>query len=240
MKKIFKLLAIIPLCLVLYLESLGQGNLEDAVYLKNGKVFRGLIIEQIPGKSIKIKISGDEVHLFYVDEIEKITKEKIIKNKVSLDEDEVIQPKFSNNTELLYSVGVGDVKLNGYNFKNKLWSRGVRTVNGIKFSDNASIGVGLGLDFYENFTLVPITFDSRFSFSKYRIRPLINLNIGYSAGKYDGAVFNTSVGFKTILSSDISLFMMVGYKNQTSSIGSGKNEKFLYYQYVSWSAGISF
>jgi hypothetical protein len=240
MKKLFRLLVIIPFCLVLYLESFGQDNLEDAIYLKNGKVFRGLIIEQIPGKSIKIKIFGDEVHLFYVDEIEKITKEPITKNKVSLDDDDVIKPKFSNCTELLYSDGVGEVKLNGINFRNKLWSRGVRTVNGIKFSDNVSIGLGVGLDFYEKFTLVPITFDSRFSVSNYRIRPLINLNIGYSAGKYDGAVFNTSVGFKTLLSSDVSLFMLVGYKNQTSSIGSGKNEIFLYYQYVSWSAGISF
>ena len=48
---------------------------QDVVYLKNGSIIRGMIIEQIPNKSIKIQTKDGNVFVFEMDEIEKITKE---------------------------------------------------------------------------------------------------------------------------------------------------------------------
>jgi len=48
----------------------------DVVYLKNGSVVRGVIIEQVPGVSLKIQTSDGSVFFYKMDEIEKITKEK--------------------------------------------------------------------------------------------------------------------------------------------------------------------
>ena len=47
---------------------------EDVVYLKNGSIIRGMIIEQKPNKYIKIK-SGINIFVYQMDEIDKITKE---------------------------------------------------------------------------------------------------------------------------------------------------------------------
>lgn len=57
------------------LLSFGQNQYQDVVYLKNGSIIRGIIIEQIPNKSIKIETYDKSLFVFTYDEIEKITKE---------------------------------------------------------------------------------------------------------------------------------------------------------------------
>ena len=41
--------------------AIAQQNYQDVVYLKNGSIIRGVIIEQIPNKSIKIETSDKSV-----------------------------------------------------------------------------------------------------------------------------------------------------------------------------------
>lgn len=55
--------------------SFSQGNYWDVVYLKNGSVIRGVIIEQIPNKNIKIETADKNIFVFQIDEIEKLVKE---------------------------------------------------------------------------------------------------------------------------------------------------------------------
>lgn len=52
-----------------------MNQMVDVVYLKNGGVRRGIIIEQVPGESLKIKTNDGSVYVFKMDEISKITKE---------------------------------------------------------------------------------------------------------------------------------------------------------------------
>jgi hypothetical protein len=47
----------------------------DVIYLKNGSVVRGQIVEQIPNESVKIMTADGSVFVFKMSEIEKITKE---------------------------------------------------------------------------------------------------------------------------------------------------------------------
>jgi len=47
---------------------------EDVVYLKDGSIVRGTIIEQVPNGHIKVQ-SGPNVFVYKMDEIEKMTKE---------------------------------------------------------------------------------------------------------------------------------------------------------------------
>ena len=62
---------------IIAIISFGQSNYQDAVYLKNGSVIRGVIIEQVPNKSIKIEMADKSVFVYQIEEIEKITKETI-------------------------------------------------------------------------------------------------------------------------------------------------------------------
>jgi len=75
MKKPLYLLLTGMLCLVFSLTVSGQATIEDVVYLKNGNIIRGLIIEQIPDQSIKIQTKDNSLFVFKIEEVEKITKE---------------------------------------------------------------------------------------------------------------------------------------------------------------------
>ncbi len=48
---------------------------KDMVYLKNGNIIKGIIIEQVPNVQIKIQTGDGNVFIFPLSEIDKITKE---------------------------------------------------------------------------------------------------------------------------------------------------------------------
>lgn len=48
----------------------------DVVYLKNGSIIRGLIMEQIPNESLKIQTSDGSLFVYKMEEVVKITKEE--------------------------------------------------------------------------------------------------------------------------------------------------------------------
>jgi hypothetical protein len=53
----------------------GGDNLWDVIYLKNGGIVKGVIIEQIPGKTVKIQQRDGNVLIFNYEDIDKILKE---------------------------------------------------------------------------------------------------------------------------------------------------------------------
>lgn len=50
-------------------------NLKDCVYLKNGSILKGTILEQIPNETIKIQTGDGSVFVCDFDQVEKITRE---------------------------------------------------------------------------------------------------------------------------------------------------------------------
>ena len=59
-------------CSVFYVAA---QQLEDVVYLKNGSVIRGTILEQVPGKTLKIMTNDGSQFVYQIAEVEKMTKE---------------------------------------------------------------------------------------------------------------------------------------------------------------------
>ena len=55
---------------------------QEVVYLKNGSIIRGVIIEQIPNESLKIQTQGGSVFVFKMSEVAKIVKEPAIAQSV--------------------------------------------------------------------------------------------------------------------------------------------------------------
>ena len=52
-------------------------HMESVLYFKNGNVIRGVIVEQVLGESLKIQTREGNILKFQVDEIEKITTERL-------------------------------------------------------------------------------------------------------------------------------------------------------------------
>jgi hypothetical protein len=73
MKKLFLTLVVILTTTIAFAQS----NYQDVVYLKNGNIIRGVITEQIPDVSLKIETPSGSVFVYKIDEVEKITKERI-------------------------------------------------------------------------------------------------------------------------------------------------------------------
>ena len=68
-------------------------QLEDVVYLKNGSVIHGTIIEQVPNVSVKIKTKDGNVFVYKIEEIEKMTREM---RQLSSDEEETTEVSNKN------------------------------------------------------------------------------------------------------------------------------------------------
>jgi len=66
----------IVLLLIPFTLLFSGSNYKDVVHLKDGSQIQGIIIETIPNESIKIK-SGDNIFVYQMDEIEKITKVEV-------------------------------------------------------------------------------------------------------------------------------------------------------------------
>jgi hypothetical protein len=72
-------ISIFVVTIILSSLSIAQEVYQDVVYLKNGGIMRGTIIELIPEQSVKIKTSDGNVYVYAMSEIEKINKENVSK-----------------------------------------------------------------------------------------------------------------------------------------------------------------
>ncbi len=79
--KLFFITAII-FTIGLNVNLTAQQNMRDVVYLKNGSIIKGIIVEQIPNVSYKIETADGSVFVYSADEVEKITKENILRNNI--------------------------------------------------------------------------------------------------------------------------------------------------------------
>lgn len=77
MKKISFLLLLLCICTF---TVKAQQNYEDVVFLNNGSIIHGIIIEQIPNKSLKIQTKDGNVFVFNFTEVQKMTKELVNNN----------------------------------------------------------------------------------------------------------------------------------------------------------------
>lgn len=75
MKKLYLLLFVFMFATVTYSQTY-----KDVVYLKNGSIIKGIIIEEVPGKTLKIQTTDGSVFVYNFDDVEKMTKELIQQN----------------------------------------------------------------------------------------------------------------------------------------------------------------
>ena len=77
-------------CLMGMTFAFAQTSLQDVVYLKNGSIIRGDIIEMVPGETVKIMTADGNVFVHDFAQVEKFAKEQpvstINKNAYSVDE----------------------------------------------------------------------------------------------------------------------------------------------------------
>lgn len=111
---------IILLFLLIFSISFGQNQTRDVLYLKNGSIIKGSIIEMNPATGIKIKTADGSLFIYKMEEVLKTEKEEFISKKVNQKTSSVISQStlekvfknyISQNRPALKFIGVS--KVNG-------------------------------------------------------------------------------------------------------------------------------
>lgn len=191
-----------------------QNNYQDVVYLKNGSVIRGLIIEQIPNESIKIETSDRSVFVYKMEEIEKMTKEAKLVSKDSEKDfgGEGLKSGYRGIIEIGYQFGVGNYGMDRFKFN---------VINGGQFNPYFYLGGGVGLRYYSDAdaAVIPVFVHPRVNFLDSKISPYLGLSLGYSFNASNdfeglGLLLSPSTGVTFNVSEKVNINVGLSYEMQ--------------------------
>ena len=211
-----KIVFIICMVLCNTLLAFAQNN-QEIVYLKNGNKVKGIIIEEIPNTSIKVKTSNGSILVYSIHEIEKIISP----------EDEIFQKKFRfkqyNNNPTYDKTGYkGFIDFGGVI---GIGNRGdgaiaVSTTHGYQFNPYFFFGAGIGIEYHMNWEtfFIPVFADIKTYFLNKNISPFLGLKAGYSVYDGKGCYINPHIGATLSSSPRFGMNLTIGYNMQKAKI----------------------
>ncbi|MFT4169260.1 MAG: hypothetical protein QM653_09100 [Dysgonomonas sp.] len=199
------------ICLVSMLLATGlyaQSNYIETVYLKNGGIIRGIIIEQIPGDNIKIRTKDGNVFVYNYEEISKITKD--IRSLTSRDNN---YSGYKGFIDFGYSIPVGDESASSGRLD-------FTTSHGYQVNSFFYAGLGAGVNYYcqdgiDSWSF-PLFFNPRLTIPTSSIvSPFLDVKIGYTVGEdIKGFYLSPSIGTRFLLTNNNAINFSIGYTLQ--------------------------
>jgi hypothetical protein len=214
MKQIITLI----LCIIT-LNIFAQKQNDDVLYLKNGSVYRGKIVEKNE-QTVKLETYEKNIYAVQTADIQEIKSEESLKKPVILYK----KKGYVHYTELGPLAGSNrasnGVTTSAFSFQ---------TVNGYKFNQYLFTGIGVGADLYAVQTFVPIVLSVRGDFTKRGNKiPFYFVEGGYSINatsndvdgiKYKGGnTFAAGVGLKILFNENTGFVIGAGYRFQRSEL----------------------
>lgn len=222
----------------------GQAKMQDVVYLKDGSILRGEIIEQTSNESLKIEIAGYNILVIQMEEVEKITQERPPKARMFKEEGYV------NFTGLDYLPGELGSAIR------------FQMVNGYQIDPNFSMGIGIGYTNYNDpLSAIPLFLDLKYKLLKANTTPFLYLKPGYSfsllmneSGETNnrneieshkgGRTINAGIGLNFIVNENIGWYFSLGYSRDNLSYKEMQNirtvETEITYSRVMFGFGLTF
>lgn len=184
-------------------------TMQETVYLKNGSIINGTVIEQVPGQSLKIQTKDGSIFAYQMSEVEKITKST------------------ASTSYKRHTISNGNIKTGYRGFIDLDWSSskgfitgaysiGATTSHGYQIVPQLYIGVGAGVNYYYKGTAVnlPIFADIRTDIINAQATPFVDVKIGYSLLDCEGLYLSPSLGCRISLGNTMGLNIGVGYTLQ--------------------------
>lgn len=195
-------------------------EMQDVVYLKDGSVVKGIIIEQVPNKSIKLQTADGSLFVYQMDAVEKMSKELRMasarrgynQGAVTAFAGKGLTAGYKSYVDFGYAIGAGDYGMDRLS---------VSFVNGIQFNPYLYVGMGAAVNYYirGDDIGIPIFTNVRGHFSKGVISPFADLRVGYSPLiDAKGFYFSPSFGCRFGLSERAGLNISVGYEMQWANV----------------------
>jgi hypothetical protein len=205
------------------LAAFGQDKV-DVVYLKDGRVVKGSIIKPLDAEGVQIMTTESDVYTFSADEVLKVAREMYkhdnMKNKINVHDGE----GFTNITTLGYGFGIGDVGEGRTAMNNDEDYFALHTINGYHITRSFSLGVGVGIEWYGDYELVPLYADFRYYPSLTEWAPFFYGDLGYGLGVLNdntdgGLMAGVGGGIQRSINPNMALVASLGYRFQGNSIG---------------------
>jgi len=192
-----------------------QSNYQDVVYLKNGGIIRGIIIEQIPNESIKIETADGNVFVFQMDNVAVLSKVLIKEQAKEQPETDSknwgLKDGYRGVLDVGYQIAIGDFGIDRLK---------IDFINGYQAGPYVSAGLGTGVRYYfdAEALLIPVFVNMKANFIDARATPYLAVSVGYSFDatndfKGVGLLFNPTVGISFIFN-NYSLNIGLGYELQ--------------------------
>lgn len=214
-----KIIALLIIFIGIHLDGNAQ-SYKEVVYLKNGSIINGIVIEQIPNESLKLQTADGSIYVYKMSEVEKITKEATTKKYNGFSSNAMTHNSYNSYNiakgykgfvDLGYAIGVGDWGLDRVEFT---------TAHGYQFNPYLFAGVGFGVNYYTDADLcnIPIFANVRANLLNAKITPFVDVKIGYSVVDIEGFYFAPSVGCRFALTPRMAINLGVGYTMQKADI----------------------
>lgn len=219
--RLYKFIVSLFFALLCCTGAMAQGDLQDVVYLKNGSIIRGIIVEQVPFQSLKIKTMDGSVFFYNLSEVSKITKEE---NPMAAHHIGATSTKWDAKSgykgfvDFGYTIGTNDAS----------GRLEILTTHGFQLIPNyLFLGAGFGVQYFtdtdDTVLGIPLFADVRSNFLPGRVSPLFDLKIGYAGllGDYsfgDGGLYLApSVGVQVKFTQRFAMDFLFGYTYQKAS-----------------------
>lgn len=219
MKKLIVIIAMFVVGMTTFAQ-----NMKEVVYLKNGSIIKGIIIEQVPNQSLKIQTADGSIFVYNISEVEKITKEAVkptySTNLSDEEEEEEDDNKASGNglktrfrilMETGYQFGLGDecASFSSAPFNISL---------GCQIGSHFYVGGGVGIRYLFNeedgYFALPIFANIRYDILNKRISPFIDVKGGYTPIDISGFFWSGAAGCRFRLGDRFALSASLGVELQ--------------------------
>ncbi len=184
-----------------------QSNKSDAVYLTNGSILRGKIIENVVGKYVKIEMVGSSILVIAEQDVDHIMLREAIPLKK--------RDSKPQGIEVLPAISFyGGSKFNS----------GFTTITSYRFPFRLSVGAGIGVEWF-NVAGLPVFADVRYNVLKGGLSPYVYSQAGYSmplatnptgdySTYYGGPLFAAGVGLRKNFANRNAFVFSLGYRFQ--------------------------
>ncbi len=209
MKKLLFLFAALAMSVGVFAQ-----NMRGTVYLKNGSIIHGTIVELVPEKSVKILTRDGNIFAYTMSEVEKITNERVQTstpdpNRGGYSKWNGPETGYRGFVDLNWTVGIGESAGADY--------IGVLTSHGYQICPYIYTGLGIGVNYFYNGSAVniPIFADIRSDILEDRaVTPFVDLKIGYSVLDAEGLYLSPSIGCRIKAKRGLAFNIGVGYTLQ--------------------------
>ena len=212
---------LISTCLLFAATSVlfAQNAKERIVYLKDGSVVKGIIIEQITNESLKIQTIDGSVYSFLIDDIEKVAKGNLQPDNLDITRWTPSDISgYRGFADIGYTAGIGDVT-------HRIDRAEFVTSHGYQFNPHLFLGAGAGIHYYfdnpghrTETLMVPCFADFRWTMLNRRASPLLGVKAGYSLGTNDnfdgGSYLALFLGAKFMISNKSEINFSASYSIQ--------------------------